>query len=206
MRPLIRLASLVAAVALAAACGRAPAPAPTADATPRAESPAAASDFSVYELGSSWRDQEGEERTLASLGGRIRVIAMVYTHCAHTCPRIIGEFKAMEAGLPAEDRGRVGFVLISIDPRRDTPERLRDFAASTRLDPARWTLLTGDGEDVRELAALLGIRYRPEGETEYSHANSYLVLDEEGRIIHRHDGLDGGIDEPLARIRAAAAE
>lgn len=202
MRPLIRRASLLAAVVLAAACGRAPAS--TDDATPRAESPVAASDFSVYELGSSWRDQRGDERTLASLGGRIQVVAMVYTHCAHTCPRIIGEFKAMEAGLPAEDRGRVGFVLVSIDPRRDTPERLAEFAASTRLDPARWTLLTGDDEGVRELAALLGIRYRPEGETEYSHANAYLVLDEDGRIIHRHDGLDGGIDEPLARIRAAA--
>jgi protein SCO1/2 len=202
MRPLLRRAPLLAAAILAAACGRAPAPASTGDATARAES-SVVSDFSVYELESSWRDQKGEERALASLGGRIQVVAMVYTHCAHTCPRIIGELKAMEAALSAADRDDVGFVLVSIDPQRDTPARLAEFATSTRLDPTRWTLLTGGDEGVRELAALLGIRYRPEGETEYSHANTYLVLDEEGRIIYRHDGLEGGIGEPLARIRAA---
>jgi len=116
----------------------------------------------------------------------------------------LGELKAMEAALSPDEREGVGFVLVSIDPRRDTPERLREFAASTRLDPARWTLLTGDEEGVRELAALLGIRYRPEGETEFSHSNAYLVLDAEGRVVHRHDGLGGGIDAPLARVRAAA--
>ena len=190
----------IAALVFLAACGRAPVPQAVPEALPaRAE----ASDFSVYELESPWRDQDGRERTLGSLAGKVRVLALVYTHCSHTCPEIVGEFKRIEAALPPADRARAGFVLVSLDPRRDTPARLREYAASLRLDPARWTLLTGDEDGVRELAALLGIRYRPEGAEDFSHTNVYLVLDKSGRIVYRQDTLDGDPDEPLERIHAA---
>ena len=99
----------------------------------------------------------------------------------------------------------MGFVLVSLDPERDGPAQLKAFAAAMRLDPARWTLLTGGADDVRELAALLGIRYRAEPDAEISHSNSYLVLDPEGRPAHRQDGIGGDTAAPLARIRAAAA-
>jgi len=204
MTPLLRRASLAAALALAAACGRVYAPA-AAGSGGALQARAEASDFSAYELGSTWRDQDGHARALPSLAGKVRVLALVYTHCAHTCPEIVGELKRIEAALPPADRARAGFVLVSLDPRRDTPARLREYAASLRLDPARWTLLTGDEDGVRELAALLGIRYRPEGAEDFSHTNAYLILDKNGRVVYRQDTLDGDPDEPLARIRAAVS-
>ena len=97
----------------------------------------------------------------------------------------------------------MGFVLVSLDPARDTPAQLAKFAASFRLDPAAWTLLTGDDEQVRELAALLGIRYRAEEDAQISHSNTYLVLDADGRMVHRQDGVGSGTGPALARIRSA---
>ena len=197
----LRLPLLAAALLALAACGRGPAraePAPQALAAP-------ASDFSVYDLESRWTDQAGRERALGSLGGRVQVVAMVYTTCAHTCPMILAELKRVEAGLPEAERARVGFVLVSLDPARDTPARLASFASGARLEPAAWTLLTGSEDGVRELAALLGIRYRAEADGQFSHANSYLVLDADGRIVHRQEGLGSGRAPVLARIHAAAA-
>lgn len=199
MRAPSLLPLLAAALLAPAACGRAPARVEPA----ARELPAAVQAFSVYDLETRWTDQAGRERTLASLSGRVQVVAMVYTTCAHTCPMIIAELKRLEAGLRPE--GGAGFVLVSLDPERDTPARLAEFAASTRLDPAAWTLFTGSEDGVRELAALLGIRYRAEADGEFSHANTYLVLDAEGRIVHRQDGLGGGTGPVLARIHAAAA-
>lgn len=198
LRPPLLAALLLA---LAACGGRAPA---RTDA-PAAEAPPAAADFSVYDLEARWKDQDGRERALTSLGGRVQVVAMVYTHCTHTCPAIVAEMKRLEAALPAEERGRVGFVLVSLDPERDTPEQLKRFATSMRLDPAAWTLLTGGADEVREMAALLGIRYRPEADAQISHSNTYVVLDVDGRMIHRQDGVGAGTDPVLARIRQAAA-
>lgn len=204
MRSRPRLPFLALALAALTACGdSAAAVEPSSgEAAPFA---ATASDFSVYDLEAPWRDATGRERTLASLSGKVQVLAMVYTHCTHTCPMIVAEIKRLEAALPAEARDRVGFVLVSLDPARDTPERLAEAAASMRLDPARWTLLTGDADSVRELAALLGIRYRDEADGQISHSNTYLILDPAGRIAHRHDGLGQGTAAALARIREVAA-
>jgi protein SCO1/2 len=203
MRAPHRLRLLAAALVLLAACGRDPIPA-----GPATDAPAASADagFSVYELETRWRDAEGRERALGSLAGRVQVVAMVYTQCSHTCPLIVTEMKRLEAALTPADRARTGFVLVSMDPARDTPAQLAAFAASTRLDPAAWTLLTADDDAVRELAALLGIRYRPETDGQISHSNTYLVLDPAGRIIHRQDGVGRGVAPVLGRIRAAAPD
>lgn len=198
-------------VGLATGCGSAESTSPsgdattdvaagrTADATERLE----VSDFSVYDLGSVWRDGTDTPRELASLGGRVQVVAMVYTYCGHTCPLILAELKRIEGALSPAERGRVGFTLVSMDPARDTPARLAEYAAQTRLDPARWTLLTAGEEEVRDLAALLGIRYREEEGGEYSHSNTYLVLDGRGHVVGRQVGLGGPPEASLARIRAA---
>ncbi|NIQ52455.1 MAG: SCO family protein, partial [Gammaproteobacteria bacterium] len=55
------------------------------------------------------------------LAGRVRVVAMVYTSCAYACPRIMLDMKRIEAELGPEYREDVGFVIVSIDPERDTP-------------------------------------------------------------------------------------
>ncbi|HYR12130.1 MAG TPA: SCO family protein [Longimicrobium sp.] len=196
LRPL--LAIVIAALA---ACGRTSAPIAPAS----ADAPSVAADFSVYDLEARWRDQDGADRVLRSLGGRVQVVAMVYTSCTHTCPAIVAEMKRLEAALPAEERARVGFVLVSLDPGRDTPEQLKKFATSMRLPAESWTLLTADADAVRELAALLGIRYRAEADAQISHSNTYLVLDAEGRMVHRQDGVGSGTGPALSRIRAAAA-
>lgn len=203
MNAILRRAPLCAAVLLAAACGGSPPPQPAAPAAESAGKSLGLSEFSVYDLEMSWIDGAGQPRTLRSLAGRPQVLAMVYTRCAHTCPAILAEFKRMEAALPAAGDAP-GFVLVSMDPERDTPARLAEFTASARLHPARWTLLTGDAEGVRELAAVLGIRYRPEPGGEWSHSNAYLVLDADGRIVHRQEGL-GQPDAALAALARLTA-
>lgn len=167
------------------------------DATPAR---AGASAFSLYDLEAGWRDQDGQTLTLGDLAGRPRVIAMVYTSCAYACPRILKDMKRIEgelrtAGIDA------GYVMVSIDPERDTPDRLSEYAASVTLDPADWTLLTGTADGVLELAALLGVRYRRVSETDFEHSNIITLLDGSGRIVHRQLGLNA---EPDALLRAAA--
>jgi protein SCO1/2 len=200
--PLLAAALLAPALLAFAGCGRASVPIEPAS----PDVSAAAADFSVYELDAHWRDQDGRDRAPGSLRGRVQVVAMVYTNCTHTCPAIVAELKRLEAALDPIERTRVGFLLVSLDPERDTPAQLKAFATSMRLDPSTWTLLTGDANTVREMAALLGIRYRAEADAQISHSNTYLVLDTDGRIVHRQDGVGSGTGPALARIRAAAAD
>ncbi|MFO7893343.1 MAG: SCO family protein [Longimicrobiales bacterium] len=162
------------------------------------------SDFSIYHTRSTWTDQHGTERTLRSLEGRVQVVAMVYTSCTYACPRIMLDMKRIEAGLGPQLTGNVGFLVVSIDPERDTPERLAEFAEGSRLDPARWTLLSGADGDIRELAVLLGVQYRQTSPGEWVHSNLITVLDREGVVVHRQLGLGTDPSDTLAAIRAAA--
>jgi protein SCO1 len=211
------LGALLAVLLTAAACDRArggaaevaaEAHAPAAHhhhASAPPPAPGTPTDHSVYNLESEWRDQHGAARPLGSLAGRVQVVAMVYTHCAHTCPRILMDMKRLEGELGAEAGERVGFVLVSIDPERDTPERLRHFAEAVRLAPARWTLLSAPDDDVLELAAVLGVRYRRDGETEFSHSNVITVLDADGEIAYRQLGLGEDPTPALRTIRGLLA-
>lgn len=162
------------------------------------------SDFSIYHAPSVWTDQHGTERTLRSFEGRVQVVAMVYTSCAFACPRIMLDMKRIEAELGPEYAEGVAFIVVSIDPARDTPERLAEFAAGSRLDPARWTLLNGADGDIRELAVLLGVQYRETAPGEWVHSNLITVLDRSGEIVHRQLGLGTDPTETLKAIERAA--
>lgn len=161
-------------------------------------SAAPATDLSVYQLTSSWTDQHGRQRTLADLRGRPQAIAMVYTHCASACPRIVGDLKRLEAEFP-----ELGLVLVSIDPERDTPGRLQEFAAGSGLG-ARWTLLNGADGALMELAAVLGVRYRRVSATEFMHSNLITVLDAAGNIAYRQESI-GTTAGTIAALRALHA-
>ena len=203
------LATLPVAALLATACARpAATPAAAADVTSAAAArkiaAATATDddderYSVYDLDATWRDQHGRARTLASLRGRPRLVAMIYTHCATTCPLTVADLKRVE-----RETADVDFVLVSLDPERDAPARLAAFAREHALGDDRWTLLAGrDDDEVRELAAALGVRYRRLSPAELAHSNTLTLLDADGAVAWQRAGL-GDDDATVAAVHALA--
>lgn len=186
---LIGIAS-VSAVALSLGCGaanRAPS-ARSSEAAPDVSASASA-DNSIYAQAGHWVTQGADSIQLADLSGRVQVVAMVYTNCHSTCPLIIADMKRIEASLSNSQRDSVGFVLVSLDPMRDTPERMAEWANSIGLDARHWTLLSGDDNSVRETAAMLGVRYQTQQYGELAHSNGLTILDRRGNIAHQQMSL-----------------
>lgn len=164
----------------------------------RAPDASEASEHSVYQLPGTWTDQNGRSLELAHLAGRPQVVAMVYTHCTFACPRILAQMKQIEQAVTDD----AGFVLVSIDPERDTPDRLADFSESLRLDDARWTLLNGSDGDILALSVLLGVKYRATGQGDFAHSNLITVLDGEGRIVERVEGLGADVQPAIRALKS----
>ena len=156
-------------------------------------------DKSVYQLGSSWIRHDNQTINLKQLRGRVQVIAMIFTHCPSSCPRLVEDMKRLESQLGARYRSDVGYVLVSLDPDRDSPQVLKEYSESRDLHRESWTLLHGDPEDVRELAAVLGVRYKKVGERDIAHSNLISVLDKKGELVYQQEGLD---IEPKAIMEA----
>jgi protein SCO1/2 len=193
------VSTAVCAAALVTACSAPRRTVPSSDpAAGHAASAAAAVDradaFSVYDLESQWRDQHGAALRLADLAGRPRALALVYTHCSSTCPMIVETMQRLEAATDSN----VGFVLVSLDPSRDSTAQLAAYARTHKLS-SRWTLLTGSDDDVRELAALIGVRYDRVSETELAHTNTITILDRTGVIAAQEPSWDAA--KALAALR-----
>ena len=158
-------------------------------------------DYSLFELASTWKDQNGQRVTLDHVAGQATVLSMIYTSCAATCPLIVADLKRIDAALSPAERPRVRFILVSLDPARDTPGRLSDWAKATHIDESRWTLLSGDDGDVRELAATLDVRYQRQPDGEMAHTNGIHIVDRSGRVEYTQPGL-GGVDQTVQAIKS----
>jgi protein SCO1/2 len=164
----------------------------------------AAAEASLFELRAAFTDASGRERHLEEWAGQPFVVSMIYTSCQSVCPRITADLTTLDRALPPDRRARTRFVLVSLDPARDTPAALAAFARTHKLDE-RWTLLAAGEDDMRTLAAILGVRFRPDGEGEIAHSATVAVADARGVIRFRRQGLDTG-PAPLVQALAAADE
>ncbi len=162
-------------------------------------------DQSLYQLESTWTTDAGRPLPLRALRGKPRIVAMVFTSCEFACPIIVNDMKRLAAALPPERREQIGFTLISFDPERDTPEKLRAFRARMELPEANWTLLRGAADDVRELAALLGVNYRRDARGQFAHSNLLTLLNADGEVVWQQAGLNVELAPTLQRIQSLPA-
>ncbi len=152
------------------------------------------SEASLYQMDARWTHQDGRVMRLGDFTGRPVVLSMIFTHCGYACPMIVADMKQIASRLPEDAAGDVQYVLVSLDPERDTPEALRRFAAAYGLNSDQWSLLRGEAEDVRTLAAMLGIRYRQQADGQFAHTSLITILDEGGEIVHRRTGSGTNAD------------
>ena len=157
---------------------------------------------SLYNLDSQWVTQDGARIALVSLMGNLVVAAMGYAECKDICPAVVADMMWIDKHLPPGAAGRVEFVFVTFDSVADTPERLRLYADGHGLDLKHWLLLGADDDAVRELAAALGVGYRPDGQGGFNHTAVISLLDAKGNIVFQQRGAEARSDELLAEVNA----
>lgn len=190
-----------------ACCKEEKQPAPKKDAccadqpavSPAGEGGQAFTKESLYQSDATFTDDAGKPVALGSLRGRPVVLDMFFASCGYACPLTVTDLLALQDRLPAELRRQTVFVLVSFDVARDTTEALAKYRAQRGLD-GQWILLRGNDDSVRELAALLGVKFKQEADGAFSHSNLFTVLNREGEIVHQRLGLKGGLDEAAAAL------
>jgi len=160
------------------------------------------SGMSVWQLEGRWTRAGDGEIELAALRGKPALLLLFYSTCQSICPALVHDLQTIEQRLPPGTRAQLQFVLVTIDPEHDTVERLAAFAREKELDPERWTLLHGPPNQVQELAAAVGVRYRATGNGQFTHTARIVLLDRDGAEREHWDGLD----RPLDPIVSAATE
>ena len=186
------------ATLLLAGCGSSAAPSPETKPARAAPLPG----DSLYQLSLPLTDQDRRTRDWRTRRGRPQVVSMFYTSCRYVCPLIVDSGKALEKSLTPAQRGRVDLLLISLDPRNDTPAALHSIVDKRGLDTRRWTLAAPRPGDVRSVAGVLGIRYRELEDGGFNHSTALVLLDREGRIVARTEQVGSTLDPAfVAQVR-----
>jgi len=93
--------------------------------------------------------EDGTRFGKEDLLGRVWIADFVFTSCSDACPRLQAKMKSIQDRLiPLEQGGNIGLLSISVDPERDTPQKLKQYALDFGARPGLWRSLTGDQQEV----------------------------------------------------------
>ncbi len=147
------------------------------------------SDFTLTE-------RAGDEVSRDDLMGRVWIADFFFTSCAGICPIMSSAMEGIQSRLADVDG--VTLVSISVDPERDTPERLRQYAKRYHADDAGWWFLTGDKHVIYRLSQdsfRLSVEETPPDKRsaeveDVLHSSKFVLLDQQSRIRGYYDGDD----------------
>ena len=142
-------------------------------------------------------DENGRPFRRDDMLGRVWVADFVFTSCADACPRLQGKMRRLQERLiPKEQGGSIGLLSISVDPERDTPAKMRQYAQAFGARPGMWRYLTGEQKEVERTVvqgfhtAMARLPVNDATAFDIMHGERLVLVDRLGRIRGFYDADD----------------
>lgn len=160
-------------------------------------------------------ERDGSKVSRDDLKNKVWIASFVFTCCTTQCPQISSTMSQLHQELAGEPEVRL--VTFTVDPERDTPEKLKTYAGQFGADGKRWLFLTGPREDLYPLIEKsfhLTVKQN-EGAArtpgnEVLHDYRLVVVDRQGHIRGYFDGrrvdAEGKPVDDIPRLKKKVAE
>jgi protein SCO1/2 len=146
-------------------------------------------------------NQLGQKVSWKDIHGKIIVADFFFTHCPTICPSLTLSMKRLQEGIT--NSKRVGdktpdflhLVSFSIDPERDSVERLKKWADRFQVNPDQWWLVTGEKKAIYNMAInemKIGIVDGKGIDTEFIHTDHFVLIDTSLHVRGFYHGLNDG--------------
>jgi protein SCO1/2 len=147
-------------------------------------------------------DQSGDVVQSARFTGKQVMLNFIFTRCpvADMCPA--ATMKMMSTQKLAREAGVQNLELISItlDPAYDTPGVLKEYAVARGIDTSNFSFLTGPENAIKDLLAQFGVIAEFQDDL-LKHTLTTMLINENGRIVHRADGRAWEAAEFVAKMK-----
>ncbi len=133
-------------------------------------------------------DQHGDTITNKDYEGKVYIAEFFFSTCPTICPIMKENLVQVQDVFAKNDD--FGIASFSIDPQHDTPEVLKEYAALNDITHPNWHLLTGEREEIYDLANSGFNIYAGEDENAeggFAHSGYFALVDKEGYIRSRKD-------------------
>lgn len=136
----------------------------------------------------SFINQDGKTITNQDYLGKVYVVEFFFTTCPTICPRM--NLNLVQIQNTFKDFENFGVASFTINPEHDTPEVLKEYAEKYGITNPNWHLLTGDKEDIFNLANAGFYIYAAQNEDVlggFEHSGNFALIDKNGYLRSRKD-------------------
>jgi len=124
--------------------------------------------------------QDGAPVALADFRGKTVAVTFIYTSCTSTCNVLTPMMSFVQDRLGPDFGDRVAFASITVDPERDTPDVLKQYAETFGANLSGWAFLTGDPAAIREVTRRYGVFAGKSANGEVDHTFLTSLVDPRG--------------------------
>lgn len=127
---------------------------------------------------------DGEQVSLSDSNGKVRLLYFFFSNCPDVCPPTTQMMaKVQRAMKEAGVDDKTQFISVTIDPIRDTPERMREFADYYNVDYSSWDFLRGEDEqEIWDIAKEFDVGVIKFEDGNFGHSNLYTLIDKDGNV------------------------
>lgn len=149
----------------------------------------------VYHKIPKWTfvNQDGLTLSSDSLEKKVQLVDFFFTHCPTICPRMTVNMKKIQNAISTQCLEKVAFVSFTVDPVRDSVERLNEYANSYGLNSSNWNILTGNQKQIYDLGVngfLVPNQEDALAPGGFLHSEKLILIDKDQRIRGYYDGTD----------------
>ncbi len=136
-------------------------------------------------------NQLGKQVSLSDLKDKIIVADFFFTSCPTICPALTRNMKRLQDAFNKTDTV-VRFLSFTVDPRRDSAERLKKYSDKFGINPDTWWLLTGSKEEIYDIAKneFKANIADTNIDTSFIHTEYFFMLDKDRVVRGWYNGLD----------------
>lgn len=149
-------------------------------------------------------NQDDEIISSSDLKGKVWLANFVFTNCNTVCPPMTANMAKLQQKIAEEKKLNIELISFSVDPDRDTPNTLKEYASKFDADLTNWHFLTGYKQiEVKKLAKTFKtLAEAEEGTDQFTHSTKIFLVNKEGIIVKGYNGLDVPFEEIIADLKA----
>ena len=141
----------------------------------------------------SFENQNSKIISSEQLDNNIKLVDFFFTSCPTICPQMTLNMRKLQSTLRKNCLTNIELLSFTVDPIKDTSEKLLDYANSYNVDSTNWNLLTGDQSSIYELGVngfLVPNQEDALAPGGFLHSEKLILLDQFNRIRGYYDGTD----------------
>jgi protein SCO1/2 len=132
--------------------------------------------------------QDGVEVALKDFRGKVVAVTFIYTYCPDTCPLLTAKLAQVQDELGSAFGAQVAFISITVDPERDTPAVLKDYAQAFGANLAGWSFLAGAAAVIGDVTRRYGVFAAKQADGSVDHTSLTSLIDRRGVLRVQYIG------------------